>query len=90
MPFYEYDCQKHGRFEVRQPMFSEKVADCPKCGQPAERRISLPRIRIAVPLTVLQELPHSEGYQVIDKKPDSADSADRNYDIPPDYPNLIV
>jgi len=90
MPFYEYRCQEHGRFEVRQPMFSDRVANCPKCGQPAEFRISLPRIRIAVPLILLQELPYGQGYAEINKKADSADSADRNYDIPPDYPNLIV
>lgn len=90
VPFYEYRCQKHGRFETMQGMFSAKVANCPKCRQPAEFRISLSSFRIAVPLIVYQELPHGQGYQVLDKKPDSSDSADRNYDIPPDYPNLIV
>lgn len=70
-------------------MFSDKVADCPVCGKPAEFRISLPRIRIAVPLTIYQELPRGQGYVEIDKKADSSDSADRNYDIPPDYPNLL-
>ena len=89
MPFYEYRCQEHGRFEVRQPMFSERVADCPVCGKPAEFRISMPRIRIAVPLTLYQELPHGKGYIEINKKADSSDSADRNLDIPPDYPNLL-
>ena len=70
-------------------MFSDKVADCPICGQPAEHRISLPVVRIAIPLITLQELPHNQGYKEIDRKPDSTDSADRNYDIPPDYPNLL-
>ena len=70
-------------------MSSDKVANCPICGQPAERRISLPSVRIAVPLTLYQELPHGQGYAEINKKADSADSADRNYDIPPDYPNLL-
>ena len=71
-------------------MFADKVADCPDCGQLAEFRISLPSVRIAVPLIMLQELPHGEGYKEINRKADSSDSADRNYDIPPDYPNLII
>lgn len=76
MPFYEYVCQKHGKFSVRQSMSSDKVADCPECNEPAEFRISLPNVRIATPLTILQDLGNEidgshRGYQVLDKRPDS-------------------
>ena len=89
MPFYEYKCQEHGRFEVRQPMFSDKVADCPKCGKPAERRISLPVVQKArEPITILQEQPYGQKPTMVDRIPDKSYSDEHNYDIPPDYPNL--
>lgn len=90
MPFYEYKCSKHGRFEVRQPMLSEKVADCPKCGKPAEHRISLPTVQMArEPITVLQEQPHGQKPIMVDRIPDKPSSDEHNLDIPPDYPNLL-
>ena len=71
MPFYEYRCQEHGRFEVKQPIFDKHEANCPNCGKPAERRISLLSLRIAEPLTIYQELPNGQGYAEIDKLADS-------------------
>lgn len=90
MPLYEYECSEHGRFEVRQPMFSEHVSVCPECGAEARRIFSMPNVRIAIPITLVQELPHGQGYAVIDRKEDSSDSADRDPELPPDYPNLEV
>lgn len=41
MPTYEYRCPKCGNdFEKFQKMSDEPVAECPKCGEPAERRLS--------------------------------------------------
>ncbi len=37
---YEFNCDKHGSFEVNQPMLSEHKADCPKCGSPCHRKFS--------------------------------------------------
>lgn len=89
MALYEYKCSEHGSFDRFQPMFSEHTSDCPECGAEARRIFSVPSVRVAIPITLVQELPHNQGYQVIDKKEDSWDSADRNYDIPPDYSNLV-
>lgn len=90
MPFYEYKCSRHGTFEVRQPMFSDKVADCPICGESAEHRISLPTIQMGrEPITVLQEQPHGQKPTMVDRIPDRSYSDERNLDTPPDYPNLL-
>ena len=70
MPFYEFECQEHGRFTVRQSMFCKHKANCPDCGRPAERRFSC-NFRSAEPLTIYQELPGGKGYQEIGWKPDS-------------------
>ena len=35
---YEFKCQKHGLFEVNQPLFSEHKANCPECGLLAQRK----------------------------------------------------
>ena len=41
MPTYEYRCTKCGHeFDLFQRMSDEPVADCPECGEPAERLIS--------------------------------------------------
>lgn len=70
-------------------MAGERKANCLECGKLAEPRISACNFRFAQPLTVYQELPHGQGYEVVEKNPDYWDSAYRNYDIPPDYPNLL-
>ncbi len=64
MPTYEYECQEHSRFEVRQPMSSELKATCPKCNKPAEPRISLSNFRMAIPLTVV------DNGKILHYKPD--------------------
>lgn len=64
MPFYEFECPEHGRFTIRQPMFSEHKANCPSCRKPAERRFSC-NFRFAEPLTIYQELSGGRGYQEI-------------------------
>jgi len=68
MLFYEYECQNHGRFTVRQSMFGEHMADCPDCGLPAERRFSC-NFRMAEPITLYQDLGNApdgshRGYQI--------------------------
>lgn len=46
LPIYEYRCRKCGHtFDLMQTMDAEKVADCDKCGSPAQRLFSA---RIAV------------------------------------------
>lgn len=71
-------------------MFSDKVADCPICGKPAEHMISLPVIQMArEPITVLQEQPHGQKPTVVDRIPDRSSSDEHNLDVPPDYPNLL-
>ena len=34
---YQFKCKTHGKFEVKQSIFDEHEADCPKCKQPAQR-----------------------------------------------------
>ena len=34
---YVFRCLEHGQFEVSQPMLAEHKANCPNCGQQAER-----------------------------------------------------
>jgi len=40
MPTYEYRCPKGHEFEVFQRITSEPVAECPVCGDKAERLLS--------------------------------------------------
>ncbi len=40
MPTYDYACPQGHRFEVFQKMSDEPVAQCPECGESAERQIS--------------------------------------------------
>lgn len=40
MPTYEYRCPKGHEFEVFQKMSDEPGAECPTCGEPAERQLS--------------------------------------------------
>ena len=90
MPFYEYRCEQHGKFDKRQEMSDQHTAVCPECGGDTVMLFSPFKFRIAVPLTVYQAQPHGEEPTKVDWVADSSDSADRNPDIPPDYPNLIV
>lgn len=73
--FYDYHCQDHGRFTVRQAMFDKHEANCPICGESGERRYSAPSIRFAEPLTTLQDLGkrhgHHLGYEKVGWIPDS-------------------
>lgn len=76
MPIYEYYCQEHKRFAVRQPMFDEREANCPECSKPAEPRLSTFNSRIAEPITLYQDLGRDKdgnhrGYQVQGWKADS-------------------
>ena len=42
MPLYDYLCRDCGhRFELRQGFDADTMTDCPVCGKPAERQISL-------------------------------------------------
>jgi len=40
MPIYEYECSKHGRFEMLQSMMAEHKSNCPECGEMAQRIFS--------------------------------------------------
>lgn len=45
MPLYDYQCDAHDRFELRQPMgAASDQAACPHCGASARRMPSAPRI----------------------------------------------
>lgn len=54
MPVYEYEhlgapCQRGARFEETQPIASAKLENCPLCGQPVRRLISL--VAVSTPKT---------------------------------------
>lgn len=34
---YDFNCREHGIFEVQQPILEEHKADCPQCGEEAQR-----------------------------------------------------
>lgn len=38
---YEFKCSEHGTFEINQSILAEHRANCPLCGQPAQRVYSL-------------------------------------------------
>jgi len=40
MPYYDYDCSKHGVFEVFQRMLDKHDANCPVCGCKGIRLLS--------------------------------------------------
>ena len=70
MPFYEYECDGGHRFEQRHSMADRHNVSCPECGKPAQLMMSISSTRIAVPLTVVQDLGRGRGYQVLDHKTD--------------------
>ena len=41
MPIYEYSCQQCGTFEVTQRMSEAPLKECPVCGAPVSKLISL-------------------------------------------------
>ncbi len=41
---YEFKCQEHGRFTVKQPMLADHVASCQQCGNRAQRIYSLLKV----------------------------------------------
>ena len=41
MPIYEYNCEKCGIFELSQGIKDKPLSDCPTCGGPVNRLISL-------------------------------------------------
>ena len=42
MPLYEYECPKHGRFELIRSFSDPPLKKCPKCGKPVEKLASAP------------------------------------------------
>lgn len=40
MPTYEYKCPRGHEFELFQRMSDDPVAECPECGEQAERQLS--------------------------------------------------
>ena len=54
MPIYEYEhdgkgCERGKRFEITQSMNSDKLQQCPDCGRPVKRLISL--VAVSTPKT---------------------------------------
>lgn len=45
MPLYEYQCAKHGRFEVIRKFSDPPLAVCPTCGKPVQKLPSAPAIQ---------------------------------------------
>jgi putative FmdB family regulatory protein len=88
MPIYEYKCDCGWSGDLRVSVENRNSAKCPKCGATLKKQISIPTIRIAIPLTFYQEMPNGKPPMEIGKIADSSRSWHRNYDIPPDYPNL--
>ena len=45
MPIYEFRCESAHEYERSMPISArDQHADCPRCGAPARRRISAPRL----------------------------------------------
>lgn len=42
--FYEYFCDRHGRFEVKRPINESSETICPKCGQVARQLFTPPTV----------------------------------------------
>lgn len=70
MPTYEYECEGGHRFEARRSIAERHNASCPQCKQPVRLLISHSDSRVAVPLTVVQDLGGGRGYQVLSHTPD--------------------
>jgi putative FmdB family regulatory protein len=45
VPLYEYQCPKHGRFELIRKFSDPPVKKCPTCGKPVEKLASSPAIQ---------------------------------------------
>ena len=45
MPLYEYECPKHGMFELIRKFSDPPLAACPTCGGPIEKLLSAPAIQ---------------------------------------------
>jgi putative FmdB family regulatory protein len=51
MPLYEYSCETHGVFDAFRPSSaSSEPADCPDCGQSAQRILSIPMTTLLGPV----------------------------------------
>ena len=46
MPLYEYECPKHGRFELIRSFSDPPLKKCPKCGKPIEKLASAPAFHL--------------------------------------------
>lgn len=47
MPYYEFKCRVHGKFDIFRPMGkSSEIANCPHCGEVGIRLFSSPNIKI--------------------------------------------
>ena len=42
MPIYEYECSKHGRFEILHRRIEKHIAICPQCGGTSNPVVSAP------------------------------------------------
>lgn len=42
MPLYDYKCEKHGYFELKQSMKDHASGECPDCGTPSRQVITKP------------------------------------------------
>jgi putative FmdB family regulatory protein len=45
VPLYEYECARHGRFEVMKKYSDPRVESCPTCGGSVEKLFSAPAIQ---------------------------------------------
>lgn len=45
MPLYEYECARHGRFEVIRRFSDPPLEACPRCGRPIEKLLAAPAIQ---------------------------------------------
>lgn len=82
MPIYCYECRNQHKFEEFNSIANRHSASCPVCGEPGGVRIASPSIRIAEPITFLQELPNREGYKVLGWKADSGIAPKRGQPYP--------
>lgn len=63
MPYYDYQCEKCGIFEVRRSVAErDKPAECEQCGQPACRKeVFSPVLLRSKPVVMVRNPLHSDG-----------------------------
>lgn len=49
MPYYDYECEKCGKYFTELRKMSDSPIDCPECGAPTKKIMTAPNFNIKLP-----------------------------------------